>query len=121
MKVYGRRDVWAGRQREVSDLLQSCLVSAWGIPEDKRFHRFLLLDADDFVCPQRSERYLIIEVVCFTGRSDEAKKALIREIYEKSGFDPEDVEITIIEMPKPNWGIRGVPADELSLSYKVEV
>ncbi|SEH02729.1 Phenylpyruvate tautomerase PptA, 4-oxalocrotonate tautomerase family [Nonomuraea solani] len=121
VKVYGRRDVWAGRRREVSDLIQSCLVSAWGVPEAKRFHRFLLLDADDFVCPGRSERYLIIEVVCFTGRSDDAKRALIREIYQKSGYDPEDVEITIIEMPKVNWGIRGVPADELTLPYKVEV
>jgi phenylpyruvate tautomerase PptA (4-oxalocrotonate tautomerase family) len=121
VKVYGRRDVWAGRQREVSDLIQSCLVSAWGLPEEKRFHRFLLLDADDFVCPQRGERYLIIEVVCFTGRSDDAKRALIREIYARSGYDPEDVEITIIEMPKVNWGIRGVPAVELALPYNVEV
>ncbi|TDE42602.1 tautomerase family protein [Nonomuraea mesophila] len=121
VKVYGRRDVWAGRQQEVSDLIQSCLVSAWGLPENKRFHRFLLLDADDFVCPQRGESYLIIEVICFTGRSDDAKRALIRELYARSGYDPEDVEITIIEMPKVNWGIRGVPADELALPYNVEV
>lgn len=92
-----------------------------GLPEDKRFHRFLLLDADDFICPQRSERYLIIEIICFSGRSDAAKKALIREIYDRSGYDPQDVEITIIEMPPQNWGIRGVPADELALPYKVEV
>ncbi|WP_214327737.1 tautomerase family protein [Nonomuraea sediminis] len=117
VKVYGRREVWAGRQREISDALQACLVSAWGIPEDKRFHRFFLMDPDDFVCPQRSERYLIVEVVCFTGRSDEAKRALVRAISEV--FD--DVEITVIEMPMVNWGIRGVPAEELSLPYKVEV
>lgn len=120
LKIYGRRDVWAGRQQELSDLLHSCVVSAWGLPEDKRFHRFLLLDAEDFVCPQRSANYLIIEVVCFTGRSDDAKRALIRTIYERCGLAAEDVEITIIEMPKVNWGIRGVPADELALSYKVE-
>ncbi|WP_127937036.1 tautomerase family protein [Nonomuraea polychroma] len=121
VKMYGRRDVWSGRQREISDLVQSCLVSAWGLPEDKRFHRFLLLDADDFVCPQRSDRYLIVEVVCFTGRTDDAKRALIRALYDKWPHDPEDLELTIIEMPKVNWGIRGVPADELTLSYKVEV
>jgi phenylpyruvate tautomerase PptA (4-oxalocrotonate tautomerase family) len=121
VKVYGRRDVWAGRQREVSDLLQSCLVSAWGLPEEKRFHRFLLLDADDFVCPQRSDAYLIIEVVCFTGRTDEAKRRLIREIYDRSGYDAADLEIIVIEMPKVNWGIRGVPADELALPYQVEI
>ncbi|MFC5813496.1 tautomerase family protein [Nonomuraea harbinensis] len=121
VKVYGRREVWAGRQREVSDLLQGCLVEAWGLPEDKRFHRFLLLDADDLVCPRRSGSYLIIEIVCFTGRSDDAKRALIRTIYERLPYEPEDVEITIIEMPQVNWGIRGKVADELTLPYQVDV
>ena len=31
------------------------------------------------------------------------------------------VEITIYETPRGNWGIRGVPGDELMLGYKVEV
>jgi len=31
------------------------------------------------------------------------------------------VEITITETPRSNWGIRGLPADELELSYKVDV
>ncbi|NUW43935.1 tautomerase family protein [Nonomuraea rhodomycinica] len=121
VKFYGRRDVWAERRREVSDLVHSCLVEAWGLPEDKRFHRFLLLDADDLVCPQRGDGYLIIEVLCFTGRSDEAKRALIRALYDRLPYPAEDVEITIVEMPKVNWGIRGVPADELALTYKVDV
>ncbi|MFI6299180.1 tautomerase family protein [Nonomuraea sp. NPDC050790] len=121
LKIYGRRDVWAERRREVSDWLHACLREAWGLPEDKRFHRFLLLDEEDLVCPQRGAEYLVVEVVCFTGRSDDAKRALIRKIYEKSPLRPEDVEVTIIEMPKVNWGIRGVPADELALPYKVEV
>ncbi|GAA2299714.1 tautomerase family protein [Nonomuraea roseoviolacea subsp. roseoviolacea] len=121
VKLYGRRDVWAERRREVSDLVHSCLVEAWGLPEDKRFHRFLLLDADDLICPQRGDGHLIIEVLCFTGRSDEAKRALIRALYDRLPYPAEDVEITIVEMPKVNWGIRGVPADELALTYKVDV
>lgn len=118
VKVYGRRDIWAGRQRTVSDLLQECFETAWELPSGKRFHRFLLLDADDMICPQRSEQYLIIEVLCFTGRSDDAKRDLIRAVYERLvpglGVAPDDIEITIVEMPKVNWGIRGVPADELT-------
>ncbi|MDF2712399.1 MAG: tautomerase family protein, partial [Nonomuraea muscovyensis] len=42
-------------------------------------------------------------------------------IYETLPYPADDVEITIIEMPRTNWGIRGVPADELSLPYNVEV
>nr|BFE83561.1 tautomerase family protein [Planobispora longispora] len=92
-------------------------------PQDKRFHRFLLLDADDLLCPQRSERYLIVEIVCFEGRSEEAKRDLIRTLFDRTGqalgLAPEDLEIVILEAPKVNWGIRGVPGDELALTYPV--
>lgn len=37
------------------------------------------------------------------------------------GMSVQDIEITIFETPKHNWGIRGVPGDELKLNYKVEV
>lgn len=66
-------------------------MEALELPEEKRFHRFLPLDADDVIYPaDRSERYTI-------------------------------VEITIFETPRHNWGIRGLPGDELSLDYPVKV
>jgi hypothetical protein len=34
---------------------------------------------------------------------------------------PNDIEITIFETPKHNWGIRGLPGDELNLNYKAEI
>ena len=39
--------------------------------------------------------------------------------YKK--IDLNDVEITIFETPKENWGIRVENADELQLNYKVNV
>ncbi|MBG0826211.1 tautomerase family protein [Planomonospora sp. ID67723] len=125
IKFYGRRDVWAPLRREVSDVVHGCLAEVWRLPEDKRFHRFLLLDADDLLCPQRSERYLIVEIVCFAGRSDEAKRDLIRTLFARTGealgLPAEDLEIVILESPQVNWGIRGVPGDELALTYPVTV
>lgn len=61
----------------------------------------------------------------FEGRSVEAKKALIRALYERvpaaTGIAPQDIEITLFEMPRHAWGIRGLPGDEIGLNYKVEV
>jgi len=61
----------------------------------------------------------------FEGRSVEAKKQLIRLLFERArtevNLQPEDLEITITETPRHNWGIRGVPGDELGLSYKVTI
>lgn len=124
VKFYGRRSVWGARRAELSDALHDALVRAWQLPSDKRFHRFLLLDDDDLVAP-RSDAYLVVEVVCFTGRTREAKRALVAALYDDVvpalGLTVDDVELVILESPRENWGIRGVSGDELALSYRVDV
>ncbi|MGI5187161.1 tautomerase family protein [Promicromonospora sp. CA-289599] len=124
VKVYGNRSVWGERRAEISDALHEALVRTWQLPADKRFHRFLLLDDGDLVAP-RSDAYLVVEIVCFTGRSREAKRALIVALYDdvvpRLGLDVNDLEIVILESPRENWGIRGMSGDELTLSYRVDV
>ncbi|MBB2913431.1 phenylpyruvate tautomerase PptA (4-oxalocrotonate tautomerase family) [Streptosporangium becharense] len=125
IKFYGRRDVWSDRRQELSDTVHGCLVDVWRLPQDKRFHRFLLLDPEDMICSQRGERYVIVEILGFTGRSDEAKRELIRALFARAekdlGLSVDDLEVVILESPKVNWGIRGVPGDELELAYPVTV
>jgi 4-oxalocrotonate tautomerase family enzyme len=123
--IYSRREHLSGRQQAISDVLHGCVTAALGLPADKRFHRFIALEAEDFIHPaDRSERYTIIEISLFEGRSVETKKQLIRAIFERFerelGIARQDVEITLHETPKHNWGIRGLPGDELALAYKVE-
>jgi 4-oxalocrotonate tautomerase family enzyme len=81
------------------------------------------MDAEDLICPQRSERYLIVEIICFLGRTDEAKRDLIRTLFaraqENLDLPAEDLEIVILEAPMVNWGIRGLPGDQLALTYPV--
>jgi len=101
-------------------------MSALEYPPEKKFHRFITLEPSEFIYPSdRSEKYMIVEISMFEGRSIEAKKALIKGIYSNinkhAGITPQDIEITIFETPKENWGIRGLPGDELALDYKVEV
>ncbi|MDO8145267.1 MULTISPECIES: tautomerase family protein [unclassified Isoptericola] len=124
VKIYGNRTIWGERREEVSDAVHDALVTAWRIPEDKRFHRFLLLEDGDLVAP-RSDAYLLIEVVCFSGRSTTAKKALVRAMYDEVApaldLADDDLEVVILESRPENWGIRGRTADELALTYPVEV
>lgn len=84
------------------------------------------MDPADFRYPPgRSDRYTIIEISMFEGRSADAKRRLIRLLFERLGRecdrDPVDVEITITETPRANWGIRGRIGDELDLAYRVDV
>ena len=126
VKVYGLRKHLDPIKRQLSDVIHSCVVDAFEYPPEKRFHRFFPLDESDFVFPDgRSERYTIVEISMFEGRSVDAKKQFYRLLYERIrehlAIQPHDVEITIFETPRYNWGIRGLPGDELHLDYQVEV
>nr|WP_182516039.1 tautomerase family protein [Curtobacterium pusillum] len=101
-------------------------VASWRYPAEKRFHRFVPLAPEDFVHPaDRGPEYTIVEISMFEGRSDEAKRALIRGLFERLdtqvGIAPHSVEICITETPKVNWGIRGANAADLELGYRVDV
>lgn len=126
IKIYGLREHLTPLKEKLSHLIHTCAVEALQLPPDKRFHRFFPLDPSDFLFPaDRSPRYTIIEISMFEGRSVETKKRLIRllfaKLHEELSIPPQDVEITLFETPKQNWGIRGLPGDELSLNYQVDV
>ena len=126
VKVYGLKSRLETHRQALSDAVQEALGEAFGLPPEKRFQRFIGLGKDEFVFPpDRSENYTILEFSVFEGRSLEAKKKLIRSLFAlipaKVGIAPQDLEITIFETPQANWGVRGLPGDELVLGYKVEV
>ncbi|KPQ37714.1 MAG: Tautomerase enzyme [Phormidesmis priestleyi Ana] len=83
------------------------------------------MEPENFYYPEeRSEQYTIIEIVMFEGRSVATKKKLTRLLFERINQQLEiaiaDIEIIMFELPKHNWGIRGIPGDELALNYVVE-
>jgi 4-oxalocrotonate tautomerase family enzyme len=102
------------------------MVEALLYPLDKKFHRFFPMDKEDFYFASgRTDAYTVIEVSMFEGRTVEAKKQLLKLLFERIntelGISSQDVEVTIFETPKHNWGIRGLPGDELALNDKVNV
>jgi phenylpyruvate tautomerase PptA (4-oxalocrotonate tautomerase family) len=126
IKIYGLRSNLKENRSEISASIHDAVMTALEYPPEKKFHRFISLDLSEFIYPDdRSDKYIIIEISMFEGRSVEAKKSLIKGIYSNIGkrvlISPQDIEITIFETPKENWGIRGMPADELVMEYKVEV
>jgi phenylpyruvate tautomerase PptA (4-oxalocrotonate tautomerase family) len=126
VKVYGLRRRLEPMRAALSDAIHAAVMEAFQYPPEKRFHRFLHLDDADFLFPaDRSDRYTIVEISVFEGRSTEAKKALIRGLYARipptTGVAAQDIEITITETPRHAWGIRGLPGDEIGLDYRVEV
>ena len=126
IKIYGLLSNIEKHRASLSQAIHTSVVDALSYPAEKRFHRFIALEPDDFLLPSdRTNQYTIIEISMFEGRSVDARKALVRALYKNieaaCGIEANDIEITITETPKENWGIRGMLGDELALTYKVNV
>lgn len=125
--VYGIKEKLNPIKAQLSDIIHGCMRSVLGMPEDKRAHRFIPLEREDFYYPGgRSDAYTVIEINMMTGRKPETQKALIkalfREIEAQLSLAPIDIEITIKEQAPYQWGFRGITGDEANdLSYKVDV
>jgi phenylpyruvate tautomerase PptA (4-oxalocrotonate tautomerase family) len=125
-KIYGERAHLSRVRRALSDAVHGCLEDALQLPADKRFQRFIALDAADFVNPpDRTGAYTIVEISMFAGRSAEAKRRLLgllmERVPERVGIAAQDLEVTIFETPPANWAIRGRTGDQLTLAYRIDV
>ncbi|MBN2714970.1 MAG: tautomerase family protein [Deltaproteobacteria bacterium] len=124
--IYGIEDALNPIKARMSDVLHRCMTSILGMPEDKRAHRFIPMDEENFYYPGgRSDAYTVIEINMMAGRTRQTQKALIKSIFaafkEELGIDYVDVEITITEQPPHCWGFRGITGDEAQLTYKVNI
>jgi phenylpyruvate tautomerase PptA (4-oxalocrotonate tautomerase family) len=125
-----RIEILEGRSvDERLQLLQAvhdALVEAFEIPDDDRTQRIVEYDPINFeIPPGKSDRYTLIEITAFPGRSRTAKAALYEAIVQRLGdlgVDATDVSIVVHEPSLENWGIRGGrPADEVDLGYRLDV
>lgn len=125
--IYGIKERLNPIKAQLSDVIHSCMQSVLGLPEDKRAHRFILMDKEDFFYPGgRSDRYTVIEIHMMSGRKPETQKQLIKSLFKEIkrlvAISPNDIEITIHEQAPYQWGFRGMTGDEArDLKYKLDV
>jgi phenylpyruvate tautomerase PptA (4-oxalocrotonate tautomerase family) len=117
---------WITDPAALIDAVQSALREALKIPEADRTLRLIEHPASHFaVPPGRGEKFTLVEVTMFSGRSMGAKRSLYQAIVRNLaalGVPPLDIKITLIEAPPENWGLRGgMPASEIELGFKIDV
>ena len=123
IKIYGIKEKLAPVRERLSNVIHECVMEALQFPADKRAHRFFLMEKEDMLYPAgRTDAYTIIEITMIEGRTVEARKKLIRLLFDnirdKVNISHKDVEICIQESPSCNWGFRGMHGDEVKLNYK---
>jgi phenylpyruvate tautomerase PptA (4-oxalocrotonate tautomerase family) len=126
-KVYGIRERLLPVREALSEAINESISQAFSFPRERRLQRFFPMDRADFIYPphERSDRYTIIEIDTFQGRSVDTLKELVRQIYRRvpaaTGIEPRDLDVIISEQPRHAWGLMGENGDEIKLTYKVEV
>jgi phenylpyruvate tautomerase PptA (4-oxalocrotonate tautomerase family) len=126
-KVYGIREHLVPIRDALSDAINESIAVGLVFPRERRLQRFFPMDREDFIYPahERSERYTIIEIETFQGRSKDVLKRLVHELYTRvpaaTGIEPRDLDVIISEQPRHAWGLMGEHGDEIALTYKVAI
>lgn len=124
-RIETRRGWLEGRQRSFIEAIQRGLVAGILIPEEDRCVRLNEYDLDTFIVPPHvGPGYTVVEISLFTGRSIEAKRRLYSELTASVapfGLAAHDLKVILNEVPRENWGLRGLPGSEIDLGFKVDV
>lgn len=110
---------WArGKERQLIDAVQASLLESLKIPDwDRDVLVTTLEDGQRIVPTGNSDRFTRIEIILFSGRTIEAKRALYASIVDglsALGVPRAEIKTIMIEMPPQNWGIKGgYPASEV--------
>jgi phenylpyruvate tautomerase PptA (4-oxalocrotonate tautomerase family) len=74
---------------------------------------------------QQPERYTVVRIDVFSGRSIDAKRQLYQAIVsllQPLGIPADHILISLREMPAENWGLQGGQAAcDVDLGYQVNV
>ena len=109
------------------DGVHEALVHSLKIPDDDRNQILNEHPAVNFERrPGRTDKFTIIEITMFHGRSVDAKRSLYQSIVENlsqdPGIDGNDILIVLNEPPLENWGIRGGNAAcDVDIGFKIDV
>ena len=101
----------------VLEAVHAALVAS-GVPATDRFHRVLELAEEDFrfdirypdLQSDRTEDFVLIEILWSVGRSVKIKKKLIEDLMPRLtglGLNPENVMICFKETAWENWSFGG--------------
>jgi phenylpyruvate tautomerase PptA (4-oxalocrotonate tautomerase family) len=120
-----RKGLDGSQKAALFDAVHAALVSAFRIPGSDRNQRLIEYDAADFESQGKGERFTIVTIDAFAGRSIDAKRLLYREMaanLERVGVPPGDLVVVVHDVALGNWGIRGgQAAADVELGFEVDV
>lgn len=115
-------------KRRMVDAVRCALSDALKAPAADPVVRLVEYPSSEFTVPYpelHSDRYTLVEITMFAGRSMDTKRRLYRAVIDGlAAVDvPErDILIVLCEPPMHNWGVQGGhPASEVEIGFDVEI
>jgi phenylpyruvate tautomerase PptA (4-oxalocrotonate tautomerase family) len=109
---------------DILDAVHRSLVESLQVPDDDP-RVWVTEQPTQLVHPaSRNRPHIFIQVTLFSGRSLQTKQQLHNEIgkrLEAAGIPPSDVGVVMLESPRENWSVAGVPSDQVDLGFRVEI
>jgi phenylpyruvate tautomerase PptA (4-oxalocrotonate tautomerase family) len=121
------REGWSPAEKAgLPDAIHAAAVEALKVPDEDRTQILTEHPAKAFeIPPGKGDRFTLVEITMFAGRSLDAKRRLYRAVVAnlgRLGIPASDVIIVLDEVPLENWGIRGgTPASDVDLGFEVGV
>jgi phenylpyruvate tautomerase PptA (4-oxalocrotonate tautomerase family) len=121
------REGWSPAEKAgLLDAIHAAAMQALKVPDEDRTQILTEHPAEAFELPPGTgDRFTLVEVTMFAGRSADAKRRLSRAVVANlagRGVPASDVLIVLHEVPLESWGIRGgTPASDVDLGLEVGV
>ena len=100
-------------KKTVLDAVHVALENAIQIENWDRFQRLYEIEDDLFERSEsKTDKFTMIEITMFLGRTKEQKsklyKEIVKELNQRLGIEPTDIFIVINEPANENWGLAGI-------------
>jgi phenylpyruvate tautomerase PptA (4-oxalocrotonate tautomerase family) len=128
VQIEVRRAYSPQQETAIIEAVHGALRDTFKLLPTDRTVRLIVHEPERFACPpdrSQPDRFTLITIDCFPGRTLDTKRALYREIVERLapiGIPPDHTKIVLREVPTENWGIRsGHAACDIDLGFKIDV
>ena len=113
------------REVQIIDAVHAAMMDGLKIPAWDKNLRLVVHEPHRFATPPgKDERYALISIDLFAGRSLDAKKHFYRALVtnlESLDIPPDHVKVVLREVTRENWGIGGMAASEIDLGFEINV
>jgi len=113
------------REVQIIDAVHAAMMEGLKIPSWDKNIRLFVHERHRFATPPgKDERYALISIDLFAGRSLGTEKKFYRALttnLQPLGIPPDHVKVVLREASRENWGIGSVPASEVDLGFEINV